>query len=239
MYISFFIEIDANKEAKYKEQFLETVNESRQSEKCVIASSEYSALLEGDQKGIVWEIPEEVMEDVSRNLENKWERDALLVIQRNEKLEQWVSECLKDSGQSVEAIMCYGEYVSIAEIARDMQIKAYYEYSMQQNEAQNGVQKMVTYMQQRVVATETADKELKEYIASTENYLKNLQEHATNLDNQLQKYKTFYDENSGTIEYMQKENENYINMYKEILEELNVVRTENLDLKERYEKHKK
>ena len=116
MYISFFIEIDANRECKYKEEFIHAVEECRTTGGHVIASKEYVMLLE-QEESVVWEIPEEVMTDISANLENDWDREYLLVIQRNQKLEQWFQKCLEEHEVKTGFILCYKEYISVGKVA--------------------------------------------------------------------------------------------------------------------------
>ncbi len=245
MYISVFIEIDANRECKYKEEFMQAVKECRTSGGNVIASKEYVALLE-QAESVVWEIPEEVMADICVNLENDWDREYLLVIQRNQKLEQWLQKCLENNKVENGFILCYKEYISVGKVAQKNNMEAYCQYNDGDNEVQNGMQQMVTSMQRQMEVAEKKEKELleqidglKEYIASTENYLKELQKHATNLDNQLQEYKAFYEENSGGIERLQEERQKYLELYKENLEELNEIRTNYLTLQEQVGHHKK
>ena len=246
MYISFFIEIDTNKEVKYKKEFLHMVEVYRSTGGHIIASKEYASLVKENAEDVVWEIPEEVMEDISANLENSWDREYLLVIQKNDKLEQWMLERLKGIEQQIEAIMCYREYISVGKVAQEIGVEAYCEYSTKNGEAQNSIQQLLSSMQSQMKASEEKEKSLQEnvtglqeYIASTENYLKELQKHATELDEELQHYKAFYDENSERVEQLQDENQKYISLYKENLEELNKMRVAYLDLKEQNGNHKK
>lgn len=244
MYISFFIEVDANKEGKYKEEFLHAVEEHRNSGGYVIASPEYTSILEEKPEETVWEIPAEIMENISANLENSWEREALLVIQRNHSLEQWLNERFSEISQVPEAILCHGEYISVCEAAEKAGIKTYCRYSVRNAAAQSGIHNTISSMQRQMEYAEKEKEELQknldglqEYITSTENYMKELQKHATNLDNQLQEYKAFYDENAGNIERLQQEKQNYLKLYKENLEKLNKVQIEYLDLQQRMGKH--
>ena len=63
------------------------------------------------------------------------------------------------------------------------------------------------------------------------------------LDNNLKKYKAFYDENADTVEnyanriqYAEKEINHYVDLYKNLLDELDELKTENLEMKQKIRK---
>ena len=172
----------------------------------------------------------------------------MLVIQRNEKFENWLLKLLGDDAAGVESILANGTYGSIKHVAEEKHIAFYVEQS--RNNVQSGEDKS-SYYQNKVELLENnlsvlneryknvneSYYSLREYTTSTENYMKNLQVHATELDNELQ---TVTAENEQLkaqveeIEQMRKENKTTLELYQGVLKELDERKVEVLELKSKY-----
>lgn len=241
MVISFFVEIDTNGNPKYKDEFLKAVEQSKKYGGWVVASKEYGILLKKETENVFYEIPDDIIEQLSRSLEHKYDRDALLLIQRNSALEEWMGDLLERL-QAVEAIRAYGEYVSLVRTANQRNIEMYCEVTKKSRYMENRIQQAGESIQQQIQAYQEENSSLKEnvqglkeYIASTENYVKELQIHATNLDNELKYYKSCDKDN---VEQLRKDRDMYYKLYKDDLEKMNQLEITCLELKEKQYKHR-
>lgn len=240
MLVSFFIEIDADGNPRYKDEFIKDIERSKKNGGWVVAPKEYSVLVEEAGK-VFYEIPENIVEHLSKPLEHKCDRDILLLIQRNYELEDWLGNLLNELG-NVEVMKAYGEYVSLIKVANQKNIEMYCEVGKKDGDIETGMQKVIASTQHQIQVYEEENKSLKEnvhglkeYITSTEKYVKELQIHATNLDNELKYYKSCDKDN---VELLRKERDRYYKLYKENLEKLNETETAYLELKEKQNKHR-
>ena len=172
----------------------------------------------------------------------------MLVIQRNEKFENWLLELFGEDAAGAESILANGTYGSIKHVAEEKHIAFYVEQS--RNNVQSGEDKS-SYYQNKVELLENnlsvlneryknvneSYYSLREYTTSTENYMKNLQVHATELDNELQAVTAENEQLKAQvkeIEQMRKENKTTLELYQGVLKELDERKVEVLELKSKY-----
>ena len=83
----------------------------------------------------------------------------------------------------------------------------------------------------------TMIQELKNEIQDKKVYIDSILTHATNLDNELKKYRTWYEQSpkyGEKVEELEKINNKCTQLYKETLDKMDVLLTENLSLKKKY-----
>lgn len=241
MFVSFFMEIDVNGNAKYVKEFNDAIGRAKDGEGYVLASKEYYDLLVEKDKEYCIVIPEDVLEKISENLVQKCDRDILLLIKRESALEEWIQRVISEK-ENITEIKAYGAYVSLIEVAKCLDVEMYSEVSKKSTSINDNIRRMTELFQEQEERYQKENeslqenvKGLKEYITSTENYVKELQIHATKLDDELKIYRS---EDKDSIEYLEKEREKYLNLYKENLKKMNEIETAYLDLKEKQSKHR-
>ena len=114
------------------------------------------------------------------------------------------------------------------------------EYQKLVSELKRQIEILQTELKQKEVTTLS----LSENLNSSSHYIENLQKHATNLDNELKKYKSFYNEHNETIQFAEErvnhaeaEIQRYMELYKNVLSELDERKIELLELKSKIKKH--
>ena len=83
----------------------------------------------------------------------------------------------------------------------------------------------------------TMIQELKNEIQDKKVYIDSILTHATNLDNELKKYRNWYEQSpkyGEKVEKLEKINNKCTQLYKETLDKMDVLLTENLSLKKKY-----
>lgn len=249
MQIAVFLEIDKDHAPKYMDAFETRCRQAVKEQAWVIASKEYADKLPEEEKGDYLKvIPEDILKEVDENVEQAADRATLLVIQRNEKFENWLLELFGDDAADAESILANGTYGSIKHVAEEKHIAFYVEQS--RNNVQRGEDKS-SYYQNKVELLENnlsvlneryknvneSYYSLREYTTSTENYMKNLQVHATELDNELQAVTAENEQLKAQveeIEQMRKENKTTLELYQGVLKELDERKVEVLELKSKY-----
>lgn len=247
-FIFVYVEIDDNGNPVYKDEFLNTCTQN-----CtILASKEYVNLLEKPNPNVV-EIPEDVMEEYDGNLDSRGKRQIMMEINDNSLMENWLSYVFKDNNDRISGIIIKNEYASVLKVAYANQKAALVDKNSDDNGADSekkyrmiidDLNHRVEVLQMDLKQREEAIESLRNSLNSSNSYIDNLQKHATNLDNDLKKYKQFYDENSETIQFAEEkvnrsecEIQKYVELYKNILEELDEKKTELLELRKKTEKH--
>lgn len=247
-FIFVYVEIDDNGNPVYKDEFLNTCAQN-----CtILASKEYVNLLEKPNPNVV-EIPEDVMEEYDRNLDSRGKRQIMMEINDNSLMENWLSYVFRDNNERISGIVIKNEYASVLKVAQVNQKAALVDKNSDDNGADSekkyrmiidDLNHRVEVLQMDLKQREEAIETLRNSLNSSNNYIENLQKHATNLDNDLKKYKQFYDENSETIQFAEEkvtraecEIQKYVELYKNILKELDEKKTELLEMKKKTEKH--
>lgn len=241
MFVSFFMEIDINNDVKYGKEFKDVIARVKSGEGYVIASTEYYELLKEKDRDYCTVIPEEIVGKISENLARKSDRDILLLIKREYALEEWLQKMIF-AKENITEIKAYGAYVSLIEVANRLGVEIYSEISNKSTEVNSNLKRVMDMFQEQEERYQKENeslkenvKGLKEYITSTENYVKELQIHATKLDDELKLYRSG---DSKSFEYLEKERDKYLNLYKENLQKMNEIETAYLDLKEKQSKHR-
>ena len=249
--VSIFLELNSEGAPLYKDIFLSEVL----SGETVYASSEYMQLLNEDQKTCVKMIPEKITEELDGQITNKMDRSSLLKISCQEKLENWFQNEI-DSMQGYMDILLFGAYESILNVARRKHFPCLiYEnssvcISTENNEKyyQKIIQDMrnhINFIEEQLRESQEALETLRKDIESNGHYIHNLEEHATELDKEKEKYRVFYENNFENVEKMNEREkyyedriDKYLEMYKEVVKELDEKKTEVLDLKKSLERKK-
>lgn len=249
-FIRIYIEVGNDGTPIYADEF---VANAKKTENVLIASKEYVDLLEDIEKDNVLEIPSDIMQLYDKNLLNIGSRHITMKIYENNVLDEWIQKEIKAIDDEVMGVYMRGEYCSILSAAWKIHVAAYVQnenrkYDEQDNEKKyklmiDSLEKRNEYLDSIVKQNEKTIESMKAAIESNNNYIHNLQIHATNLDNNLKKYKAFYDENADTVEnyadriqYAEKEINHYVDLYKNLLDELDELKTENLEMKQKIRK---
>ena len=227
MYISLFVEIDDCKKPLYYEEYKRTYEGGG----VVMATREYvEDACDADR---VWVIPDEIIKVVDDFIEKPENRAELLQIKRCVQLEEWMEEKIGHGNKYIEGIISNKNYISVQEVANTMKIEWLVQMgSRYTTQAKNNSEYLISELKTQLLEMENAKKSLEGYIRSTENYMRELQIHATKLDEEVKKYKTFYDtheENSDYVKQIREQNEKYAEKYKELILELDKLKTEKLN----------
>ena len=248
VYIYMLTEIDDSGIPIYRDEFLE-----KSKQNCtILTTSEYATFLEYENKNVVV-VPDEIMQDYDKNLDAKGKRFVMMEVYRNEKFENWLSFVFKENNERVEGIVIKYAYASVIHVAtenrksvlveqnrKEMSMNSEEEYQKLVSELKRQIEILQTELKQKEVTTLS----LSENLNSSSHYIENLQKHATNLDNELKKYKSFYNEHNETIQFAEErvnhaeaEIQRYMELYKNVLSELDERKIELLELKSKIKKH--
>lgn len=221
MYISLFLELSGNGNAKYKKEF-ETAKEKG---RCCIVSSEYSQ----NETDMVWVIPEEVLSAIDAETETKSYRDIVLKIKRIKSFEDWMEKKIIECTESVEGLLANGFYYSVKKVCNNQDIPQYiladkeYEYGYVWGEEKirnlytDMSQQMELVREQKRISEEELQS-LKEHQVTSEKYIRNLEKHATDLDLELKYYKSKYENNDEERKEYEKKIEKLKKDYKLCME---------------------
>ena len=229
MQIAVFLEIDKDHAPKYMDAFETRCRQAVKEQAWVIASKEYADKLPEEEKGDYLKvIPEDILKEVDENVEQAADRAILLVIQRNEKFENWLLELFGEDAAGAESILANGTYGSIKHVAEEKHIAFYVEQS--RNNVQSGEDKS-SYYQNKVELLENNLSVLNERY-------KNVNESYYSLrDNELQAVTAENEQLKAQveeIEQMRKENKTTLELYQGVLKELDERKVEVLELKSKY-----
>ena len=250
-FIRIYIEIGDDNNPIYANEFLEN---AKNDQNILIASKEYVSLLEKISMENVYEIPEDIMLKYDKDLQTRSSRYIMMKIYNNDQLKDWIAEKISVIHDNINGVYMRGEYSSIIMAARECQTAVFIQNEVKPlyNEAdkERNYQLIVDSLERRIQYLDTLVKQnnetiesMKASIESNNNYINNLQIHATNLDNDLRKYKQFYEENHEIIEnveyrvkHAEDESVRYITLYKNLLSELDKLKTEKLELEQKLQK---
>ena len=227
MQIAVFLEIDKDHAPKYMDAFETRCRQAVKEQAWVIASKEYADKLPEEEKGDYLKvIPEDILKEVDENVEQAADRAILLVIQRNEKFENWLLELFGEDAAGAESILANGTYGSIKHVAEEKHIAFYVEQS--RNNVQSGEDKS-SYYQNKVELLENNLSVLNErYKNVNESYYSLRELQAVTAENEQLKAQV------EEIEQMRKENKTTLELYQGVLKELDERKVEVLELKSKY-----
>ncbi|MCI6783755.1 MAG: hypothetical protein MR594_09035 [Lachnospiraceae bacterium] len=245
-FIRVYTEIENDGTPVYADEFVEN---AKKTENILLVSKEYTELVQEELENVV-KIPDDIIAVYDKNLMDKGSRHIIMKIYENSMLEDWLKEELDDIDDEIIGLFMRDEYCSVLSAAWEKNINTYVQNEKNQfNEFEDekrykliidSLEKRNEYLESIAKQNEATIESMKAAIESNNNYIHNLQIHATNLDNDLKKYKSFYEEYSDVIEnftsrieYSEKKINSYVDLYRNLLDELDELKTENLELKQK------
>lgn len=242
MYGYIFFEVDQEGKPLYGAKLQEVLN-CKLDNTVFLLSKEYKAAYETELLNQnVLEIPEEIMASVDDTIDEKMNRGALLAISKNEQLQDWLHNVILS--QKLQVFTSIQKYISVKQACQQEMVLQNY---LMGTVVSNGVTAGMNFEETGNENNEKLEfeiqkqnrmiQDLKKDVFDKGVYIDSILKHATNLDNDLKKYRDWY-ENSPRygekVEHLEKMTDTCTKLYNETLEKMDVLLTENLNLKKKY-----
>lgn len=240
MYIPIFIEINNEEKPVYQNDFMAFYNRVQSNNGFVIASKEYCDEIPDKSNEKIIQIPVALMNEVDCNLLQKEDRKTMFSIQKNENLEQWLIDTLREMQGEIEGIMIRGRYSAVLNAAKKLGVNVY--FAADGMDAQQLMFEKVTKnlddKEKELEQLQVANEKQRKDIHSKDEYIQQLQVRVNNLENELYKKGQKLEQNNNELksneallEKMENDKYLYLKLYKELLKELDVTKVELLELK--------
>lgn len=232
MLIPIFWEINNAGEPVYKDIFLQIYNDIKVQGGHIVVSPEYAECMEKIDSNIATIIPADIMSDIDAKLSDKKDREKLLAVLRDERIENIIDGVIQQCSE-VRGIVTWGRYGVVEAVARDNKINVFISSITFDNNKE-----FVENIFERLKKYEDENTALKKEIDSKNEYIQQLQVRVNNAEGEIyrnkKKQETYRSETENIEKRLEKSDEDkmlYLNLYKELLSELDRTKIELLNLK--------
>lgn len=232
MLIPIFWEINNAGEPVYKDIFLQIYNDIKVQGGHIVVSPEYAECMEKIDSNITTIIPADIMSDIDAKLSDKKDRGKLLAVLRDERIENIINGVIQQCSE-VRGIVTWGRYGIVEAVARENKINVFISSITFDNN-----KGFVENIFERLKKYEDENTALKKEIDSKNEYIQQLQVRVNNAEGEIyrnkKKQETYRSETENIEKRLEKSDEDkmlYLNLYKELLSELDRTKIELLNLK--------
>lgn len=239
MFVPIFLEIDDQGNPIYKDEFSLFYKEAELHEGYVIVSSEYESCVENFDYNIGMVIPKELMSHADEKTCSKGKRAEFLAILRDKGLEEWFGDVISKNN-NIMGFITWGQYYVVNEAASRHSILVCLSNNVfdKQKSLVNRIITRYEHIEEKLKKVENKNRELKETLNSKDDYIQQLQARMNNIEREI--YRNKEKEKSSReevlemeerLERTEKDKYLYLDMYKELLVELDRTKTELLNIK--------
>lgn len=233
-----FLEVDNSGKPVYGDKLKEVISCGNDN-MVLILSNEYNVNYTMDLIDLdVVVLPGDLIDEIDKKIESKENRETLLAISEIDSLEKWLEFVIKE--KKINILTTIEHYVSCAHVCKKEHVLQTYMYSNKTSSNNNVFGKNNVdnnNLEIQIQQQATMIQELKNEIQDKKVYIDSILTHATNLDNELKKYRNWYEQSpkyGEKVEELEKINNKCTQLYKETLDKMDVLLTENLSLKKKY-----
>lgn len=237
MFIPIFWEVDNAGEPIYKDTFMRFYENAHEQDFHMIVSAEYAACIEDFDMSIGSIISDEIMTNIDDSLCEKGDRAKLLTVLKNEELERFLEGVIKNS-LNIYGILTCGKYGIIDKIAARNNVEVYVISTALGQEVFDQVYIRFNDAERKIETLENQKVSMKSDIDSKNEYIQQLQIRVNSLEAEIYRNKQKQESYQIEVENVEKRLEKsdadkslYLDLYRELLKELDRVKVELLNYK--------